>query len=537
MEKSEWLSPMKNEREDLGLAGCFSWFVRRSKMADRFEDDNIRLIDFSKEDDYLIAFPYRDSLEDLRLSVTFDNLNEWNDHVGSESVEPRRQSFLRKSLAWDSAFFTSPGVLNPEELFMINKGFKKSELNQQSPTTQKDGKRSKFAANIGGTSCSQSSALSCKKMNICTQNKVKLDRAQNSRSPNPQGTNSMTKARITNQMMQDKGSSLPKLFSSRQTNSNAAVEGSENVKKKNKTREAGTAQGSTESKRFRSGDLAILPKSTSFTSPTTEKNPKVHCSYESSSSASSSKKLPESMKRKFNPKNMKLVNSPSSVHFPFSSTCSSSTSSSSSVDGWLSESACSTTISHQNTIPVFDFKSQNSEERKFSCQNVTRSSIGTGPFSGGPRRKTKASCLRLPSPKIGFFDEEQNQSIQCRFGGPKESNKFQSSNVSPFVSTGNCIKAGRKVGSSCSKSKTDIQTPKAILKMNLDRKVKKDDRGLFQAEKENVCNFEDQVNGLSRQLEVTGLEREAKGEVSVLATATEHSTPCSRTPLAIKMFG
>ncbi|KAL8251752.1 hypothetical protein R6Q59_035445 [Mikania micrantha] len=509
-------------------------------MTDHFGDDNLRLIDFSKEDDYLIAFPYRDSLEDLRLSVTFDNLNEWNNHVGSESVEPRRQSFLRKSLAWDSAFFTSPGdskcVLNPEELFMINKGFKKSELNQLSPTTQKDGKRSKFAANIGGTSCSQSNAPSCKKMTICTQNKVKSDRAQNSWSPNPQGTKGMTKTRITNQMMQDKGSSLPKLFSSRQTNSNAAVEGSENVKKKNKTREAGTAQGSTVSKRFRSGDLATLPKSTSFTSPTTEKNPKVHCSYESFSSASS-KNLPESMKRKFNPKNMKLVNSPSSVHFSFSSTCSSSTSSSSSVDGWLSESACSNTISHHNTMPVFDFKSQNFEQRKFICQNVTRSSIGTGPFSGGPRRKTKASGLRLPSPKIGFFDEEQNQSIQCRFGGLKESNKFQSSNVSPFASTGNCIKVGRKVGSRCSKLKTDMQTPKEILKMNLDRKVKKDDRGIFQAEKENVCNFEDQVNGLSRQLEVIGLEREAKGEVSVLATATEHSTPCSRTPLAIKMLG
>lgn len=36
---------------------------------------------------------------------------------------------LRKSLAWDSAFFTSSGVLDPEELSMINKGLDKSGSN------------------------------------------------------------------------------------------------------------------------------------------------------------------------------------------------------------------------------------------------------------------------------------------------------------------------------------------------------------------------------------------------------------------------
>ncbi|XP_019459834.1 PREDICTED: uncharacterized protein LOC109359586 [Lupinus angustifolius] len=35
---------------------------------------------------------------------------------------------LRKSLAWDSAFSTCEGVLNPEELSLVNKGFKKSEI-------------------------------------------------------------------------------------------------------------------------------------------------------------------------------------------------------------------------------------------------------------------------------------------------------------------------------------------------------------------------------------------------------------------------
>lgn len=187
----------------------------------RVGDDELQLIDFSEEDDYLIAFPFRDSLEDLRLSganyvlfdhhplvcvrslifthfvsfllrqfpfflmkfnsisilshvielnnnkkkkkrrfidsltlskkswftflndrvyflviclkfyeqtcfaVTYDNLNECDriklfesinsqvveriDQAQFESMEPRRPSFLRKSLAWDNAFFTSAG--------------------------------------------------------------------------------------------------------------------------------------------------------------------------------------------------------------------------------------------------------------------------------------------------------------------------------------------------------------------------------------------------------------------------------------------
>ncbi|XP_050250228.1 uncharacterized protein LOC126697324 [Quercus robur] len=38
-----------------------------------------------------------------------------------ESLQPNTKYNLRKSLAWDSAFFTSPGVLDPEELFQTLK--------------------------------------------------------------------------------------------------------------------------------------------------------------------------------------------------------------------------------------------------------------------------------------------------------------------------------------------------------------------------------------------------------------------------------
>lgn len=113
------------------------------------EVEKIQLIDFSSEDDILVDYPFRDSLEDLRLSVTFKDIS---DHNNSESLkmanrrkvensgnslhqyeemlstpeflEPRRASYLRKSIAWDNAFFSSDGVLDPEELSAMNNGFK-----------------------------------------------------------------------------------------------------------------------------------------------------------------------------------------------------------------------------------------------------------------------------------------------------------------------------------------------------------------------------------------------------------------------------
>ncbi|RRT55914.1 hypothetical protein BHE74_00049048 [Ensete ventricosum] len=48
---------------------------------------------------------------------------------------------LRKSLAWDSAFFTSEGVLNHEELAIVNSTFKKTEACSL-PTILEDARKS-----------------------------------------------------------------------------------------------------------------------------------------------------------------------------------------------------------------------------------------------------------------------------------------------------------------------------------------------------------------------------------------------------------
>ncbi|KAI8013482.1 hypothetical protein LOK49_LG05G00981 [Camellia lanceoleosa] len=54
-----------------------------------------------------------------------------------ESTELGRASNLRKSLDWDTAFFISAGFLDPEKLFIINKGFEKVEAHLL-PVTQED---------------------------------------------------------------------------------------------------------------------------------------------------------------------------------------------------------------------------------------------------------------------------------------------------------------------------------------------------------------------------------------------------------------
>ncbi|GJS75595.1 hypothetical protein Tco_0725476 [Tanacetum coccineum] len=254
--------------------------VNSIKMTDIGVDDNLQLIDFSEEDDYLIAYPFRDNLEDLRLSVMFDNVNEYdrskqcggaNLPSKSESLEPTRPSFLR------------------------------------------DGKMLGMTGWVTG------------QLPVTTSNFLRV-------------------------------SSQPKLISSTQTTNNPAFEGSDSAKTENKTRKAGTVTDMTVSKRSRWGDLSGLYKSTSFTTPITDKKSKFHPSYESLSSASSSKNFTKSTGSKNNPRKLKLINSPSSVHYPLLSTCSSSTSPASSIDGWFLESlSLATTITDQNTIPTSDF--------------------------------------------------------------------------------------------------------------------------------------------------------------------------------------
>ncbi|KAL7109860.1 hypothetical protein ACP275_06G201600 [Erythranthe tilingii] len=116
--------------------------------------DKIKLIDILSEadDDFLVPSPFFDSHQNpfsenardnigFRLSGFGNNSSEielirQNEQnvLPSDFTHPTRPSFLRRSLAWDSAFFDSPGVLDHDELSFINKGFTKDVRKRRSET-------------------------------------------------------------------------------------------------------------------------------------------------------------------------------------------------------------------------------------------------------------------------------------------------------------------------------------------------------------------------------------------------------------------
>ncbi|XP_058095684.1 uncharacterized protein LOC131241059 isoform X2 [Magnolia sinica] len=145
---------------------------------------SLSLIDFSFEDDSLLIPTSSDRLRDRQSSGLSENCNSHGriggfevenalerDNIPNSSQEmeeapalvpsePSRirragKCNLRKSLAWDSAFFTSEGILDPDELEVVSKTFKKS-LAHALPGIQEDLRKS---AESTSTLCSDASAL------------------------------------------------------------------------------------------------------------------------------------------------------------------------------------------------------------------------------------------------------------------------------------------------------------------------------------------------------------------------------------------
>lgn len=99
-----------------------------------------------------------------------------------DAVQPKKkrragQCNLRKSLAWDKAFFTSEGVLNPEELSLVNKTFKKSNETVLPVIEEEESVRSSF-----GSNCSlgeEDPALQCLEEKLFTEHQTSKPKFDN----------------------------------------------------------------------------------------------------------------------------------------------------------------------------------------------------------------------------------------------------------------------------------------------------------------------------------------------------------------------
>ncbi|GKD41986.1 hypothetical protein Tco_1266631, partial [Tanacetum coccineum] len=308
----------------LSGAGCFAQWLDNVTMLS--EMNKLQHIDLAKEDDCLLPVSLRDDIEvykEISENITIRKRKSLKEDSGSfngkvvtametkkdESNQWKASSTCgREKLRLDSAFFTNEGLLNTEEMCIINKGLTKADSSQESFGTRKD-----VPSHV------QCEGVGSRRRSILRKS-VDWDTAFTS-----EGLLNFEELCMVNDGF-----------------------------KKAESRQSSTKRSSTESDglHLRTLESKEVTKQESLyksTSLTTETNSKVQHSDKSSSS-------------------------------PYASPASSS-------HGDLSPS----NFQHPPRHPPC----RNSSERKFTSQDVTRSSI----------RNVMPSGLRMPSPRIGFFDD------------------------------------------------------------------------------------------------------------------------------------
>ncbi|XP_061999470.1 uncharacterized protein LOC133716831 [Rosa rugosa] len=382
--------------------------------------------------------------------------NEEEILLPSESLEPERtrkfeSCSYRKSLTWDNAFYTSPGVLDPEELSIVNKGFKKSESHQllaiqevwrstESKSTTDSGSSALASLEFelfGDKMLSMQKPASLKlkrgrglqnvhstkKTDASSRVKMKASASQR-QNLNNQPERILKEVFVSSQRQLAAGSGKfiptaslkqPKLFSGVSHSSTAATRRSSlggNYVKMG-TAKAARGQCSTLSKK------PCLRASSGIVTHSSTPSPKLSSS--GSPAAKDTSESPMNSRRKFDyalddfAANGLTMSNP--LRFTkknkdeLESSCQDSgkmftpkstiyASSAASLDGWSSESS-SSSMSQRSISSQISFgsdASQASDTVHCVGQENQETSL--------PDQNMKPSGLRVPSPKIGFFDEE-----------------------------------------------------------------------------------------------------------------------------------
>ncbi|XP_057485986.1 uncharacterized protein LOC130772276 [Actinidia eriantha] len=467
--------------------------------------EKLQLIDFLSEDDFLVASPLRNNLQKFRISDFKLNGNASSKQAENtpENIEQRerklllsptmesgRASSLRKSLAWDSAFFTSAGVLDPEELSTINKGFEKAEA-ALLPAIRKDIRKRRSTALEYTLDSDKFSFEINRSMDIDLFEDIRASIHRSITVPRvlksgcksrvgearKQKTQSLKKLDVISQNRhaakggESNSYSLkpPKILGSRMNPASVGQTkkvcfGADHVKLESRTATSGFRQGLIVSKKYgfgnscRSASSTAPPISSSSVSLTASNDSTDSCSpfdsaisFKSSSNSRRNSRKPRLVATDSTSKTplrcslggkSGLGKPCLSSHLLSTSNHFSYASPDSSFDGWSSESSSACANHRSNLLnPDFDASTPRvylgnvatqaldshscSHYQLFDHQEIQQTRLlnqcieevtGTGNASAEATRNVRPSGLRMPSPKIGFFDEEKSPVLSASGG-------------------------------------------------------------------------------------------------------------------------
>ncbi|XP_020267567.1 probable serine/threonine-protein kinase dyrk2 isoform X2 [Asparagus officinalis] len=514
--------------------------------------EELSLIDVSSEDDVLLSSSI-DCQRDLRSSGFVQN-HDGHDHFVlddaheggnlmkvnkqwenipeiSESPEQKRAKSgnvnLRKSLAWDSAFFTSEGVLNTEELAIVNSTFRKTELcslpgiaeelrTSAESTSTLDSESYKLE-NIEGdlfgnirASIQLSRSKTRKKIELPSQTKMKPPAALRMNKQQPGHTSKKFvidvkeagKATRDSKLSSKPPRVVPKPTSSPTIQSNKDSSG--RIQPKNNTWRTSSGsgpnrQGIISSSKISGDSRNKKPNPVSSTALSLSRNSQVSSSSNlaGKSPAEATRKSPveatrkqravrnsgqslstsasntpvRASKRKLVPSNINQPPMRANSIFKFSSRASPS----SSIDSVVSEvsSSTSTSIKPSNSVESLGSSSSSSPSLRDPIDTKVDRVVAHQPCiqkeishvrrsmnnNAGGAKGSKPSGLRMPSPKIGYFDAEKTL--------PNNSNKISQVGLRNSLLKGNSGSSNTVGANKLKSSKIpSIKPPVQLVSMN-----------------------------------------------------------------------
>ncbi|XVF75493.1 hypothetical protein PTKIN_Ptkin13bG0191900 [Pterospermum kingtungense] len=372
------------------------------------------------------------------------------------------ECIARRSLAWDAAFFTSEGVLNPEELTMVNNGYKNSEplthilpgieeelwkSTESNSTTHSDCSLSSLeidlfddmrASNLVNSCCILHSQTCMPNPHFSDRLEATLMRIKPSPVSRRPKTSRHVVVKTTKEGVNPPQKQLSKTISQAANPLSSAATtraslGANNMKVNDKIRKAISGQNmskkpcvgdcGTPSPASREHSRSVCGQITSI-----DKSPNSLRRKNDSSASDSNARTPS---RSLTRRKSKRIDSSQPTDLQ-STPISSSTSLFNSIDSWSSEPSASVNHVSNNFrksldtafnsgVPKNNDASQvsvtenfssdepsgpsGSKETRLPCQDVDRLSKGSCPLpqTDTVSKQTIPSGLRLPSPKIGFF--------------------------------------------------------------------------------------------------------------------------------------